>query len=108
MKTYINEGHAITVPYNKDYSIEAKIKSNGRNTNLYTITLLLVDIDTEESWIIEQNIKAEGEPKTIKSYVADSIEKLMIHDYFRDYIKRWERRKYIFEIGIEQMEKENV
>lgn len=90
---YEKLGQAISVPYNKDYAIEAKIKSNGKDTNSYTITLLLVDYDTEESWKIEEGIKAESEPKGICMCVTDSIEKLISCGYFEQYINRWEYRQ---------------
>lgn len=102
---YINEGHAISVPYNEDYSIGAKIKSNRKNTNSYTVTLLLVDHDIEESWKIEEGIKAESDQKGICMCVTENIEKLIKQGYFNDYIRRWEERKSIFDLGIEQIDK---
>lgn len=92
---YEKLGQAISVPYNKDYAIEAKIKSNGKDTNSYTVTLLLVDYDTEESWKIEEGIKAESDPKGICMCVTDSIEKLISRGYFEQYINRWEYRQNI-------------
>lgn len=104
---YIDEGHAITVPFRENYSIEAKIKSNRNDANSYVITLLLVDHDTDESWKIEEDIKAESEPRRIKICVADSIEKLIKLEYFDNYVKKWEYRKELINSALTERENNN-
>lgn len=104
---YIDEGHAITVSFGENYSIEAKIKSNKNDTNSYVITLLLVDHDTDESWKIEEGIKAESEPRRIKICVADSIEKLIKLKYFDNYVKKWEYRKELINSALTERENNN-
>lgn len=105
---YINEGHAITVPFKENYSIEAKIKSNKNDAKSYVITLLLVDHDTDESWKIEEGIKAESEePQRIKICVVDSIEKLIKLNYFDNYVKKWEYRKELINSALTEREHNN-
>lgn len=107
---YSKLGQTISIPYrpNIDYSIEARIKSDGRDTDMYTVTLLLVDHDTYESWTLDEDFKAKSKHDKVFMCVTDSIEQLMKRGYFDDYIRRWEDRKSIFSLGIEALEGGNV
>lgn len=99
-----NKGYIVSVPYNNQYSIEAKIYIDGSG---YTISLFLKDNDTEESWKIEENIKAEVQAD-ILAYVNDKVKKLISLNYFEKYIERWEYQKKIFDTGVESMEGEGL
>lgn len=102
---YKNEGHTISVPFNKDYSIIAVIRSNSRSINSYVVTLLLADHSNDFSWKIEENIKVEADSKLIYLHVTDNIIKLIQYGYFNKYVNKWEYWQNAMTIGLESLEK---
>lgn len=106
MALYKNDGQTISTNLTGDYRVKAEIKSEGKDTNSYLVTLSLFDTDTDESMVMVENIHFLAEPKDIKRIVALDIKEKEYKNYFDKFVTTWQERQKMLCDGIALAENE--
>lgn len=105
MKRYENPSMAITVPLeNKDYKIMC-IYSYIKNTDNYSLTMMLLRNDIDDPHYIDTQI-IKSTKENVKSDICRLIEKAESVKYFDKYIERQNYYLDCFDIGNDFFEKE--